>query len=375
MPLLGLAKDAVVIPDFNVPLELEEVVTDPTVFPPDEWYRAKVISIDSVIESTGEEEFSANKIVVQLLNGPAKGSEITIIQDGALTFKENHPIEIGDTVVVLKTQTISGEQYYVTEQYRLPALLWITLLFLIAVVILGRSRGFTSIIGLGFTVLAVTLWIVPRIAQGADPLLTSLAGAFGIALISLYLAHGFSRRTSIALASTIVTLGIAAVLALVFVELAKLFGTGSEEAVYLQIGQLDSLNLKGLLLGGIIIGVLGVLDDITISQTTAIEELRKANPSLSFRQLYRHGITIGREHIASLVNTLLLAYAGASLPLFLFFTTNSTQPLWSILNSAYVAEEIVRTLVGSTALVVAVPIATLLAAYMFTKGRHNPAQR
>ena len=143
--------------------------------------------------------------------------------------------------------------------------------------------------------------------------------------------------------------------------------------MFIQTGELSAVNLRGLLLGGIIIGALGVLDDITTAQTAAIDEISKANPRLGFRELYRSGTSIGREHIASLINTLALAYAGASLPILLLFSINEEMPMWTILNSEFMAEEIVRTLVGSSALLLAVPISTYLAARAFAHGKHTRA--
>ena len=140
--------------------------------------------------------------------------------------------------------------------------------------------------------------------------------------------------------------------------------------MYLQSGLTAGVNLRGLLLGGMIIGCLGVLDDITTAQTAAVDEIRKANPNLTSKQLLQSGLSVGREHIASLINTLALAYAGASLPLLLLFQTNETFPLWVTLNSEFLAEEIVRTLVGSTTLLLAVPISTWCAArFLSNDGR------
>jgi len=148
--------------------------------------------------------------------------------------------------------------------------------------------------------------------------------------------------------------------------MTRLFGLGSEESLDLQYGALKNINLQGLLLAGIIIGALGVLDDITTAQTAAVAELKLANAKLSFDELYRRGMAVGKEHITSLVNTLALAYAGASLPMLLLFTVYQ-QPLWVTLNSEFVVEEVVRTVVGSLALTVAVPITTFLAAYWFSR--------
>ncbi len=155
-------------------------------------------------------------------------------------------------------------------------------------------------------------------------------------------------------------------MAVAAVSFTHLFGMGSEESLFI-LGDLPGISLKGLLLGGIMLGLLGVLDDITTAQSAVVDELKQANQSLSFSELYRRGLSVGREHIASLINTLFLAYAGASLPLFLLFSLNQGQELWMIFNNEMIAEEIVRTLVGSTGLILAVPITTALAAYVFQK--------
>lgn len=152
------------------------------------------------------------------------------------------------------------------------------------------------------------------------------------------------------------------------VDFAHLFGLGSEDAVNLSLGQFGNIDLRGLLLGAMVIGVLGILDDVTTAQTATVEELSKANHRLGMMELYRRGISVGQEHIASLVNTLVIAYAGAAFPIFIFIHT-ATQPLWVILNNETMAEEIVRSLVGSATLILAVPISTLLAAWIYSKGK------
>jgi uncharacterized membrane protein len=177
---------------------------------------------------------------------------------------------------------------------------------------------------------------------------------------------------------TLITLGISVFVAVKIVSWTHLFGTGSEDALLLQ-SLSGNVNLRGLLLGGMILGLLGVLDDVTTGQAAIVEELRDANPALSVKELYRRGLSVGREHITSLINTLFLAYTGATLPLFLLFTLNQGQPFWMIVNSEQISDEIVRTVVGSSCLILAVPITTLLAAYFFGKmkwgkhsGRHHP---
>ena len=338
---------------------------------PDRYLRGRVLQI---LEEREQDVIAENQFVqivrVRLRGVPADAAEVRaefsdVASDPARRLKP------GDGVVVAAADEEGGTAYYVVDRYRMPALGLAVGLFFALAVLLSRGRGITAILGLGITALVLARFIVPAIVGGGNPLVVSLVGALVIAFASIYLAHGFSLRTSIAVGSTLVTLIIAWVLAIVFVGLANLFGLGSEEAFYLQLAPVEQLNLRGLLLGGIILGALGVLDDITTAQAAAVDELRKANPALSVQELYRRGLSVGTEHITSLVNTLFLAYAGASLPLFILFTIYNETPVWVALNSEFVAEEIVRTLVGSVALILAVPITTVAAAIILS--RRSPA--
>ena len=199
--------------------------------------------------------------------------------------------------------------------------------------------------------------------------MVGLLGSLAIAFSSMYLAHGFNRRTTVSLIATFITIFIALIMALWAVDITKLFGLGSEEAYYLQAYKLGELDMRGLLLAGIIVGTLGILDDITVSQVSIVEELHDVDKNLSFWDLIRRGLSIGKEHIASLINTLALAYVGVSFPLLLSFSINQGQPLWVVANSEFIIEEVVRTLVGSVTLIIAVPISTFLAAYFI---KHPP---
>ncbi len=279
----------------------------------------------------------------------------------------------GETVTVERLLKEDGTTVYlIRDVYRLPALLWLCLGFLALTVAFGRWTGFSSALGLALSIAVLAGGVMPLIASGRDPLLVSLAGAVVIACTSLLLAHGFRRRTYVALLSTLLTLGLSAAFAVFAVWAAGLSGLGSEETVFLQSGTMAGIDLHGLLLGGIIIGCLGVLDDITTAQTAAVDEISRANPSLSDGALMRAGMSVGREHIASLTNTIALAYAGASFPLLLLLSAESRYPLWSTLNSEFFAEEIVRTLVGSTTLVLAVPLSTWLAVrFLHGRMRHE----
>lgn len=336
----------------------------PEAFTPDEYLRAKVVAILEDRQATlGGVPQPYQKVELEMQSGPSKGQRIIVDHGGEVTIREYQKVRVGERVVVLKTVEVDGtDAYYIADHYRLPSLGWVVAIFFILVVAFGRWRGFTSIIGVAVSIVVLTTFIIPRILSGSNPLLMSLIGAVIIAVISLYVAHGIAHRTTVALVSTLITLGLATGLAYLFVALSHLSGVGTEEAYYLQFGALEDLNLRGLLLGGIIIGALGVLDDITTGQTAAVEEIRRANPALTQRELVQRGLRVGREHIASLVNTLVLAYAGAAFPLLLLFSMNTSVPLWTTFNSEMIAEEVIRTLVGSSALVLAVPIATVLAA-------------
>lgn len=334
----------------------------PTTQPHEEFSTAKVISILGQDEN---DDYGVHQTVqhvqLRMMNGLEVGKE-WVMENGILNGREDMRLSVGETVVIDKTFKSDGEALYlIKEKYRLSSLFWLTLLFVGITILFGRWTGLTSILGLAASMLVLMVFVIPRIVAGDSPLLICVIGAAVIACTSLYLAHGFNKRTSVALLSTIVTLALSVGIAVLFVYAAKLFGMGSEESVYLQSGLLQNINLRGLLLGGMIIGCLGVLDDVTTAQCAAIDEISKANPKLTAAELRKAGFSVGREHIASLINTLALAYVGASLPLLLLFKTQDTYPLWVTVNGEFLAEEIIRTLVGSATLVVAVPIATYFA--------------
>lgn len=333
-----------------------------------EFYFGKVTIIFSEGETPGagfDEKFQ--RVNVHVSNGPDAGEDEMIEYSMTTSAFEAQKLEIGDTVIINKSVLAGDESYVILDKFRIPGVLTGMGIFFLLAIIFGGMRGVTSLFGLGASLAILAFAVVPAILAGHDPLLVSVIGAGCIAVVSILLAHGFNRRSGIALGATLITL-IGAVLFSIFaVWLAKLSGSGTEEAIYLQLGSLPSLNLRGLLLGGMIIGTLGVLDDVTTTQVSTVEEISIADSSLTRKELYRRGLRVGREHIASLVNTLALAYAGASFPLFLLFALEGGPPLWIILNAEYVMEEVVRAVVGGAALVIAVPISTVAAAWFYGK--------
>lgn len=341
----------------------------------DSYVRAKVLTVlpEQHEEFAGVSRSTQNA-ELRILDGEDEGKIITV-ENGILNNRDDMRLHEGETMIMQRLIRPDGSvDFLMREKYRLPSIVALTFFFFVLGVLLGGRVGFTSILGLTASIAILVFFVVPKIITGSNPLIISLIGSVLIACSSLYLAHGLNRRTTIALISTIITLALSTVLAVAFVRFGKLFGMGTEESVFLQIGVLEQVNLRGLLLGGIIIGALGVLDDITTAQTAAIDELSKANHTLGFNELYHSGTSIGREHIASLINTLALAYVGASLPVLLLFSINAETPWWVIVNSEFVAEEIVRTLVGSSSLLLAVPISTWIAARSFAHGNHTGAK-
>lgn len=362
LPLLALVLS-------SLPIHAQQNTLPPE--PPEEvFYKAKIENVmeNSEITVNGSKNFY-QKLELSFTDNTQKPQQIILEHEGVLKHNNEQQLQKGDVVVLLHTISQTTNQYYIVDRYRLNSLIFILAGFFILVMIVAGKKGLGSIIGMAFSVFIILQFIVPQILQGRDPLLISIVGSSIIMLITMFLAHGVSKKTGIALLSTGIALICTGLLAVLFVSISKLTGAGNEDAYMLQLG-IATINVKGLLLGGIIIGSLGVLDDITISQTATIFEIKKANKSLEFMELVMRGYRVGKEHIASLVNTLVLAYAGASLSLFILFILNpSQQPYWVILNNEMIGEEVIRTIAGSIGLVLAVPITTILAAWIATHKR------
>lgn len=267
----------------------------------------------------------------------------------------------GDRILVGVTPGPDGDIYYFADYVRRTPLWLMAALFAVLVLLTGRVQGVWSLVGMAASLLVILRFIIPGILAGHSPVLISVLGSLLIMLPALYLAHGVSRKTSVALAGTGASLLITAALAAASIAVFKLTGTAEEAVTTLQSLSEGRINPEGLLLAGIIIGALGVLDDVTVAQASTVFELRDANAGLSSGELYRRAMNVGRDHIASTVNTLVLAYAGASLPL-LILLANGAEPAGTLLSREFLATEIVRTLAGSIGIVAAVPVTTALAA-------------
>jgi uncharacterized membrane protein len=316
-----------------------------------------------------EDLVECRRLTIQLTTGANRGEQ-TVLEQG-ITGSDLRQPEIGDTLVLTETTLADGSTVYNFADYERASSMWLlVLLFVVAVVALGRWRGVGALAGLALSIAVLVVFVLPALLEGSNPVMVAIVGASVIAFASLYLAHGFGAATNVALLSTLAALTLTGVLAWIFVELTTLTGLSDENSLFL-----DALGVnvdpRGLLLAGVVIGALGVLDDVTVTQVSAVGELHRANPDLGYRELYRSAVVIGRDHISSTVNTLFLAYVGAALPLMLLFT-EVREAIATTAMREQVAVEIVRTLVGSIGLVAAVPISTGLAA-MVLMARATPA--
>jgi uncharacterized membrane protein len=274
---------------------------------------------------------------------------------------------VGDDVVVAWSggDPTDAGSYQVVDFQRSGALLWLAALFAGAVLLLGRLRGLAALGALVLSFAVLLGFVLPAILSGHDPLAVAVTGSCLIMFAVLYLTHGPSARTSVAVLGTLLSLALIGLLGAVFSATARLTGIDDESAnLIATLG--TGVDARGLLLAGVVIGALGVLDDVTVTQTSAVWELRRADPGMGVPGLFTAAMRIGRDHVASAVNTLVLAYAGASLPLLLLFSL-SGQGLGDVATTQAVGTEIVRTLVGSIGLVASVPITTALAAVVASR--------
>lgn len=329
-----------------------------------ELLRARVVEVlEERVLDQGEVSQPYQLLRLNITSGSLTGQELTV-EYGSLVFtNESRLFRKGDRVLVERTSTMEGDDvFHVTDYVRTGPLLWLTFLFIAATLLLSGWQGLRSLMGMGVSLAVIFAFIVPQILAGRNPLVVAILGSVVMMGISLYLVYGWNSKTHVAVAGLLLSLIVTGLLAVWSVNWTRLSGFGAEEAGFLQVAGVQ-LDTRGLLLAGIIIGTLGALDDIAIGQSSTIFELSKANERLTWQALFKHGMTVGRDHIAAMVNTLLLAYVGAALPLVLMFWV-FTESLGVTLNREIIAEEIVRTLVGSLGLLAGVPLTSVIAAFV-----------
>lgn len=327
-----------------------------------EYHTGKVLEV--LQAGTEYDAFTQQAVPYQQVKALLDTGEVVVVDYGSVyALQPEQLVDVGNAVIIVAGEGSAGLQYSIIDHYRLPWMGLVIGIFVLAVLVTTRWKGLGSLISLAISLLVLVGWLVPQLLVTAHPLVITFATLVGLSIMTFYLGHGVNRATTIALVCTITVLGLALLVAMGTTSLLQLSGVGSEAALSIKYGFGENIQLKGLLLAGLLIGALGVLDDVTIAQAQAVRELKLANPGLSRRQLFKQSYRIGQAHIVALVNTLMLAYAGAALPAFLVLSNYSVQPLWVSLNSETLMEEMIQMLIGSMTLIIAVPLTTLVAVW------------
>lgn len=312
-------------------------------------------------EIVGTDAMATVQEVRVVLRGGERAGEVVRFENELVS------LEPGDHIFVNRLVTVGGEEFYSYADFeRRPVLMFVMALFVVMLLILSGWQGIRALLSLGVSIAAIFFLLVPALLAGWNPALASVGIAGAILAVVFFGTHGFDARSSIAFFGTFGAVIVTGIIAWASSEAMRLTGFSSDASVYLNFATNGSLDLSGLLLGSIIIGILGILDDVSITQASVVEQLKHVNPALHFMELYRRAIKVGRDHIGSLVNTLALAYVGASLPLILLYAKAGSD-VGMTLNQEVVASELLRIIVGSIGLILAVPATTAVAAWYFSK--------
>jgi len=343
LPLISYAQTATLIPDTEV------------------FEKAKVIKVTNQGTTTiagTDSTVQTQTIKIEVLSGVNQGKTVS--------FKNDYiQLSVGDVFFARhQSNHLDGSEYWsVSDPYRLNILLWLVIAFVVLLFLFGGIQGVRGLASLVGSLFLIFYLLIPGIYGGYNAVLVSIGVASLIIIVGSYITHGCNKTTTSAVLGMIGTIILTGLAAYYVVHAAKLSGYESDESMFLSLNTRGSIDMVGLLFGGIMIGLLGVLYDVAIGQAVAIEELCRAGKHLTRKEVYNRGIRIGREHIGALVNTLAIAYVGASLPLILLMQSSTSGALF-IINSEVFSTEIVRILIGSIGLILAVPITTLLASYM-----------
>jgi uncharacterized membrane protein len=324
-----------------------------------------------IVEPLDSDPTGLPAFAVEVVSGPTAGERIeAVVQDGSSAMPgsgDRRPYAVGDEVVVTRFTGPAGGFAVITEPWRVPLLGLMAGLFALAVLVVGGLRGARSLIALAFTLAVVMKIVVPLLLRGLDPILLAVGAGSAVTIATLLLTEGRSRVTASATLGTFAALAVTAILAGAFSAAAEFTALqGSEEIAFLIPLVGDRIDLSGILLAATVFGALGVLDDVTVTQAATVEQLHRADPRAPRGDVVNRAMRVGRSHIAATVNTLMLAYLGAGLPLILLFALGGQEPL-SVLNSEVVAVEVIRALVGSIGIVMAVPLTTFVAALLMVR--------
>lgn len=302
---------------------------------------------------------------VAITKGERK-NELIYVENGGYDIADYQEYKINDKLLISYSRDLdNNDVYHIADYLRQNTLFTLFIIFIVVSIVITGTWGVSSLIGMGFSFLIIFKILLPLIIKGYNPVLVAVGSSILIIPVNFYLSHGFNKKTHVAIIGTIISLIITGFLAAFFISQSRLTGFSSEEAGFLFFEKTE-INMVGIILAGIIVGTLGVLDDVTVSQSAIVFQLKSLNNKLKFKELYFRAMRIGKDHISSMINTLVLVYAGASMPLLLLFI-NNPRPISEVINYELIAEEIIRTLIGSIGLILAIPITTLIAVYFALK--------
>lgn len=322
-------------------------------------FKAKVLTIiseEKVYSEATQSIQSLQYLEVSLLTGDKKG-------ESAVVENDYMPMKVGQKIFIQKIINPNTQEafFVLTEPDRTGSMIFFLVLFLLVLIIFGGFQGVRGLISLIGSLVLIVYLLIPGLLAGYSPIFISLIVSSVIIIFGSFVTHGFNKTTLAAVCGMIITICFTGLLAYISVKTTYLSGYAAEESVYLQANALRNFDIQGLLLSGFLIGLLGILYDAAISQAIVIEELRRANSTMTIKELYKRGIRVGREHIGALVDTLAIAYVGASLPLLLLLAHTTTgEPIFYLLNREVFATEIIRTLIGSIGLMLTVPLTTYI---------------
>lgn len=323
-----------------------------------ETFKAEIVSIMDGAESVGVKDF-----LVKVLNGEYTGKNITVYSNGL-------PYEVGDVIFVDHIFDTDGSEYWRAAEYdRLSGLGILGFVFVVFVLSLFGLKGLKSLMSLVVSMLIIFFVLIPLTLQGYNPLLVATLVSLALLFVVMFFTHGYNRNTLSAMLGCFISIVVTIFIAYFSIVKNRITGISSEESAALFYNAGGAINFELLVIASIIIGVIGIVDDSAITQAGVVSELKKANPNLSLREYYTRAMRVGRDHAGAMINTLVLAYTGSSLSLLLLFQT-STAPVLQIINKEIIATEIIRSLVGSIGLLLAIPLTTLFAVYL-TRGESS----
>lgn len=332
----------------------------------DRIFKAKVLKIleeKNIVREDGSTALQQNLLLLGLEN-EWENKEIEHLGISEIDMASASIYKVGDKVMVSEVTTVDGAiDYFVIDFVRSGYLYWLAFIFAVIIIVIGKMKGVKSLLSLVLSFFIIIKFIIPKIISGSNPLFIGVVGALIILAIIIYITDGWNKKSHISVVSVFFSLLATFILSLVFTHLTRLTGLGEEESIFLLGVNNGTIDFRGLLLTGIMIGTVGVLDDVIVGQVELVKQIRIANPDLTDKQVYKSAFKVGNTHLGAIVNTLFLTYAGASLPLLLLFYVNpiGSTSFAQVINNEMMATEIVRTLVGSIGVALSIPISTFLA--------------